>query len=392
MITFESTILALAILTSIALLLLLFNTVRNAIIFNHVHPTEMKDPHVPFVSVLIPARNEEDIIEQCIRSICNQSYSQYEVIVLNDHSTDKTGEILHRLSLEFPQLSIIDGGVLPSHWIGKPHACHQLAMKAKGEYVLFTDADTFHDRSSIESLMKFAVTNNIDMLSAVPKQELKLFWEHVAVPFIHTLYLTYLPHDLILKNPNPQFAAANGQALLFKRESYQLIGGHTSVANSIAEDIDLAIRIKSFGMRLCHASASEIISCRMYRSSRDVFTGFSKNAFATMHFDMHKLLFFVSHLFITYVFPFIGLCIGLLLNNPLIILFNGLSIILSMSLRFIIAMYFGYPLWHSFLHALTASTFIVFAINSALWSKKKNGTEWKGRTYSLSKQAKPIIS
>ncbi|MFM7340191.1 MAG: glycosyltransferase, partial [Bacteroidota bacterium] len=118
MITFESTILALAILTSIALLLLLFNTVRNAIIFNHVHPTEMKDPHVPFVSVLIPARNEEDIIEQCIRSICNQSYSQYEVIVLNDHSTDKTGEILHRLSLEFPQLTIIDGGVLPSHWIG----------------------------------------------------------------------------------------------------------------------------------------------------------------------------------------------------------------------------------------------------------------------------------
>ncbi|MBM4173109.1 MAG: glycosyltransferase [Ignavibacteria bacterium] len=392
MITVESTILALAILTSIALLLLLFNTVRNAIIFNHVHPTEMKDPHVPFVSVLIPARNEEDIIEQCIRSICNQSYSQYEVIVLNDHSTDKTGEILHRLLLEFPQLSIIEGGVLPSHWIGKPHACHQLAMKAKGEYVLFTDADTFHDRSSIESLMKFAVTYNIDMLSAVPKQELKLFWEHVAVPFIHTLYLTYLPHDLILKNPNPQFAAANGQALLFKRESYQLIGGHTSVANSIAEDIDLAIRIKSFGMRLCHASASEIISCRMYRSSRDVFTGFSKNAFATMHFDMYKLLFFVSHLFITYVFPFIGLCIGLLLNNPLIILFNGLSIILSMSLRFIIAMYFGYPLWHSFLHALTASTFIVFAINSALWSKKKNGTEWKGRTYSLSKQAKPIIS
>ncbi|MFN5007719.1 MAG: glycosyltransferase [Ignavibacteria bacterium] len=392
MITVESTILALAILTSIALLILLFNTVRNAIIFNHVHPTEMKDPHVPFVSVLIPARNEEDIIEQCIRSICNQSYSQYQVIVLNDHSTDKTGEILHRLSLEFPQLSIIEGGVLPSHWIGKPHACHQLAMKAKGEYVLFTDADTFHDRSSIESLMKFALTNNIDMLSAVPKQELKLFWEHVAVPFIHTLYLTYLPHDLILKNPNPQFAAANGQALLFKKESYQLIGGHTSVANSIAEDIDLAIRIKSFGMRLCHASASEIISCRMYRSSRDVFTGFSKNAFATMHFDMHKLLFFVSHLFITYVFPFIGLCIGLLLNNPLIILFNGLSIILSMSLRFIIAMYFGYPLWHSFLHALTASTFIVFAINSALWSKKKNGTEWKGRTYSLSKQAKPIIS
>lgn len=392
MITVESTILALAILTSIALLILLFNTVRNAIIFNHVHPTEMKDPHVPFVSVLIPARNEEDIIEQCIRSICNQSYSQYQVIVLNDHSTDKTGEILHRLSLEFPQLSIIEGGVLPYHWIGKPHACHQLAMKAKGEYVLFTDADTFHDRSSIESLMKFAVTHNIDMLSAVPKQELKLFWEHVAVPFIHTLYLTYLPHDLILKNPNPQFAAANGQALLFKKESYQLIGGHTSVANSIAEDIDLAIRIKSFGMRLCHASASEIISCRMYRSSRDVFTGFSKNAFATMHFDMHKLLFFVSHLFITYVFPFIGLCIGLLLNNPLIILFNGLSIILSMSLRFIIAMYFGYPLWHSFLHALTASTFIVFAINSALWSKKKNGTEWKGRTYSLSKQAKPIIS
>jgi chlorobactene glucosyltransferase len=287
---------------------------------------------------------------------------------------------------------VIDGGVLPSHWIGKPYACHQLAMHAKGDYLLFTDADTIHDTSSIASMVQFAIKHDIDMLSAVPRQELKLFWEHVAVPFIHTLYLTYLPHDLIMKNPHPQFAAANGQALLFKKESYQQIGGHTSVANSIAEDIDLAIRIKSFGMRLCHASASEIVSCRMYRTSRDVFTGFSKNAFATMHYDMHKLLFFVSHLFITYVFPIIGLCIGIFLNNTSIILFNGLSILLAMSLRLIIAMYFGYPLWHSFLHALTASTFIVFAINSALWSKKKNGTEWKGRTYSLSKQAKPIIS
>lgn len=392
MFIFENTILILALLTSLALILLLFNTVRNAIIFNHVLPCENTARHIPYVSVLIPARNEEDIIEDCIRSLCNQTYLQYEVIVLNDHSTDDTGNILHSLCAEYPQLTVIDGGVLPNHWIGKPHACHQLAMHAKGDYLLFTDADTIHDTSSIASMVQFAIKHDIDMLSAVPRQELKLFWEHVAVPFIHTLYLTYLPHDLIMKNPHPQFAAANGQALLFKKESYQQIGGHTSVANSIAEDIDLAIRIKSFGMRLCHASASEIVSCRMYRTSRDVFTGFSKNAFATMHYDMHKLLFFVSHLFITYVFPIIGLCIGIFLNNTSIILFNGLSILLAMSLRLIIAMYFGYPLWHSFLHALTASTFIVFAINSALWSKKKNGTEWKGRTYSLSKQAKPIIS
>ncbi|MFZ9976518.1 MAG: glycosyltransferase [Candidatus Kapaibacteriota bacterium] len=387
----EQTILIVSIITSLSLLVLLFNTVRNAIIFNHVHRIESVEV-IPFVSVLIPARNEEDIIEDCIRSLCNQSYSNYEIIVLNDHSTDRTGEILERLSAEFSQLKVIQGGILPSHWIGKPHACHQLAMQSKGEYILFTDADTIHDSHSIASMIHFTIKNDIDMLSAVPKQQLHLFWEHVAVPFIHTLYLTYLPHDLIMKNPNPQFAAANGQALLFKRESYQAIGGHTAVANSIAEDIDLAIRMKTFGKKLCHASAGEIIACRMYRTSQDVFTGFSKNAFATMHFDIYKLLFFVTHLFITYAFPFITLLFGIILHNPLISIFSGLSILLGMSLRSIIALYFGYPLWHAFLHALTASSFIVFAINSALWCLRKDGTEWKGRRYTLSKKSSALVS
>ncbi|MEY3689948.1 MAG: hypothetical protein RIT37_1510 [Bacteroidota bacterium] len=387
----EQTILIVSIFTSLSLLVLLFNTVRNAIIFNHVHRIESVEV-MPFVSVLIPARNEEDIIEDCIRSLCNQSYSNYEIIVLNDHSTDRTGEILERLSAEFSRLKVIQGGILPSHWIGKPHACHQLAMQSKGEYILFTDADTIHDSHSIASMIHFTIKNDIDMLSAVPKQQLHLFWEHVAVPFIHTLYLTYLPHDLIMKNPNPQFAAANGQALLFKRESYQAIGGHTAVANSIAEDIDLAIRMKTFGKKLCHASAGEIIACRMYRTSQDVLTGFSKNAFATMHFDIHKLLFFVTHLFITYAFPFITLLFGIILHNPLISIFSGLSILLGMSLRSIIALYFGYPLWHAFLHALTASSFIVFAINSALWCLRKDGTEWKGRRYTLSKKSSALVS
>ena len=388
----DHSILILSIMTSIALLILLFNTVRNAIIFNHVHSIDTDIDENPLVSVLVPARNEEDIIEECIRSLCNQTYSNYEVIVLNDHSTDATGEILARLTSEFPQLTIMEGGILPSHWIGKPHACHQLAMKAKGEYLLFTDADTIHDSRSITSLVHFTKKNQIDMLSAVPKQQLHLFWEHVAVPFIHTLYLTYLPHDLIMKNPNPQFAAANGQALLFKRESYQAIGGHTAVANSIAEDIDLAIRMKTFGKKLCHASAGEIIACRMYRTSQDVFTGFSKNAFATMHFDIHKLLFFVTHLFITYVFPFITLLYGIINQDSMISIFSGLSIVLGMSLRSIIALYFGYPLWHAFLHALTASTFIVFSINSAIWCLKKNGTVWKGRRYTLSKKSSALVS
>ena len=388
----DQSILILSILTCIALLILLCNTVRNAILFNHVHRIDTELEEIPFVSVLIPARNEEDIIELCIRSLCNQTYSNYEVIVLNDHSTDRTGEILARLAQEYSHLTILEGALLPSNWIGKPHACHQLAMKSKGEYILFTDADTIHDPDSITSLVDFAIKNQIDMLSAVPKQQLHLFWEHVAVPFIHTLYLTYLPHDLIMKNPNPQFAAANGQALLFKKDSYVAIGGHTAVANSIAEDIDLAIRIKTFGKRLCHASASEIISCRMYRTSHDIFTGFSKNAFATMHFDMHKLLFFVTHLFITYVFPFISLCIGIFTNNPMISIFSGLSIILGMSLRAIIALYFGYPSWHVFLHALTASTFIVFAINSAIWSLRRDGTVWKGRRYTLSNKTNALVS
>ena len=222
------------------------------------------------VSVIVPARNEEASLAACLKSLVSQSGPSHEVIVVDDHSIDRTRAI----AAGFP-VKVIDAGPLPEGWSGKCNACWSGAKAATGMWLLFTDADTVHQGDSIAQGLGGAERANAAMLSYSPKQEVHSLAERVLMPVIFAeLAATFRPKDV--SDPNSPAAAANGQYLLIRREAYDAVGGHAAVAKEILEDVELARRVKRAGYRL-QFRLSDAVSARMYRSFGQMWEGWTKN-------------------------------------------------------------------------------------------------------------------
>ena len=157
----------------------------------------------PLVSILIPARNEEKNIERCLKSILKQDYRNTEIIVLNDNSTDRTGEIVKRLAEKDSRIRLVSGKPLPQGWLGKNFACFQLSRYAKGDYLIFTDADTYHFASSVKSAVACLIANKLDAACPFPRQIMVSLSERMAIPFINFAILLFMPLALIRKSKNP---------------------------------------------------------------------------------------------------------------------------------------------------------------------------------------------
>ena len=224
----------------------------------------------PEVSVIVPARNEEACLADCLRSLAAQEGAGYEVIVVDDHSSDRTAEIAESFCVR-----VITADPLPAGWSGKCNAAWTGAKKAKGKWLLFTDADTRHTPDSIESGVREAERCGAGLLSYSPRQEVSGFWERALLPVIFAeLATTYRPKDV--SDPSSPAAAANGQYLLIRRDVYETIGGHAAVATAILEDVALAKRAKQADYRL-QFRWSDVVSTRMYRSFPQMWEGWTKN-------------------------------------------------------------------------------------------------------------------
>lgn len=356
-------------------------------IFNYFTFAKVKrvlDTHslLPFVSILVPARNEERCIRECIESLANQIYPNYEIIILNDDSSDNTPLILEELQSLYPQLvSVIHSHQLPDSWIGKSHACHVLSRYANGEYLLFTDADTVHSPYALNSLVQSAQEMQADLLTAIPYQTLTSIWEHLMVPFMHVLYHGYLPNSFIYTKKNPSLVAANGQIMLFHSDAYDAIGGHESVRNSMVEDIDIARKIKESGAKIVLANATSLVSCSMYTGFEDVFKGFSKNFFAGFQKKHIPFVVFLIHIMNVYVFPLILCIISLMSDNTSLLMWSIVLLMLGMVIRLLATMQFRLPLFHIFLQPFSALFAIIIGCNSMLWSMPGKNTVWKKRVY-----------
>jgi len=222
------------------------------------------------VSVIVSARNEEACLADCLRSLVGQAWSSYEVIVVDDHSTDGTRAIAET----FP-VRTIAADPLPEGWSGKCNAAWSGAKGARGRWLLFTDADTKHAPNSIATGWQEAKESSADLLSYSPKQEVGSLAERALMPLIFAeLATTYPPKEVC--DPNSPVAAANGQYLLIRREVYEAIGGHAAVATAILEDVELAKRAKKAGHKLCFRF-SDAASTRMYRSFGELWEGWTKN-------------------------------------------------------------------------------------------------------------------
>ncbi len=234
----------------------------------------------PQVSILIPARNEATVIEATLRHLLTQDYPHLEIILLDDHSTDETAMIAQRLAQSNQRLRIISGQPLPPNWLGKNWACQQLGQAARGEWLIFTDADVQWSPLAVRAVIAEAWHTKADLLTVWPTQQTVTWAERLTVPLMALVVLGYLPWPLVHHTPSPMFAAANGQCLAFRRAAYQRIGGHAPVAHQVLEDVLLARFIKAQGLCLRMVDGAGLIHCRMYYDWLSVRDGYSKNILA----------------------------------------------------------------------------------------------------------------
>jgi glycosyltransferase involved in cell wall biosynthesis len=238
----------------------------------------------PIVSVIVPARNEEACLGACLQSLVVQNgaaqndFAQsgvpFEIIVVDDHSTDRTREI----ASSFPgtQVRVIDAGPLPAGWTGKNNAATAGSRVARGQWLLFTDADTIHLPGSLARSLEEAKRQGAALLSYSPEQIVRGFWEKAVMPVIFAeLAASFRPSQV--SDPNAPVAAANGQYLLITREAYDAVGGHAVVAGNLLEDVALARAVKRSGRKMFFRFGGDAVRTRMYRSFAQLREGWTKN-------------------------------------------------------------------------------------------------------------------
>ncbi len=236
--------------------------------------------HQSRITVLIPMRNESAVIADTVRSLLAQDYPDLEILILDDHSTDDSAEIARAAAQDDPRLRVLPGAPLPLGWAGKVWACLQLAEQAKGEYLLFTDADVRWEPGALSALMAEAQKTKADLLTVWPTQITQTWGERLVVPLMAFSILAYLPVLAVHYIPWSVFSAAMGQCLLFRRAAYQKIGGHAAIKNRVLDDMAFAYAIKRNRLRLRMADANGLIQTRMYNNWLQVRDGFAKNILA----------------------------------------------------------------------------------------------------------------
>lgn len=262
--------------------------------------------HPPKVALVIPARNEQATIEACVRGALAQAYDNYAVIVVDDHSTDDTPRILRRLADEFgARLRVVSGRPLPRGWVGKCNACLHGAQHADpGEWLLFLDADTVPQPGLLAALVAFAQSRHLDVLSALPFNELPTLAEQLVLPVFYQFALTAFPLRANLSPDAPARAViANGQCLLVRASAYWSIGGHEAVKDKVLEDIELAQALRRAGFRVGLATAFDLLRVRMYRSFAEIAQGLGKHAAAGRRASGWRAFWAVARMTLTTALP-----------------------------------------------------------------------------------------
>lgn len=354
----------------------------------------------PTVSIIVPARNEERNIARCVTSLLEQDYEQFEVIVVDDGSTDDTGKILDKLAHTHPQghrlwvLRLRDE--LPAGWAGKPHAIHRGVQEAQGEWLLFTDADTWHAPNALRSAITQAVEEGDDLFTMGAEQELRTFWERVLMPMAY-LGISMLYPPRLVNNPKSRVAVANGQYILIRKKVYTITGGYArpDMRATLLDDRDLAHIVKETGFKLHFVDGQDLVHVHMYNGFYDTWRGWRKNAYLG---NRGGVLFYLLQLI---GLPMVGISPFLL---PLLALFTQegrrgknekkrvptssevvtaavLELTALLLYRIWLNRLLRVPWYYSFTHPLAAAVFTGILGSSSWRVVTHKGVDWRGRVY-----------
>lgn len=362
-------------LTSFLLFILALTLLGNLFFFPRLRPPTAPLPStvsLPLVSILIPARNEAEIIAGTISRLLAQTYPRFELLLLDDQSTDGTGRVAQSAAGEDPRFRLLAGRPLPTGWVGKNWACHQLVQEAQGDIFLFLDADVCCTPDAVAALVAHFEQTQTDMLTIWPTQITVTWAERLIVPLISFAILTYLPILPVHHTRFPLFAAANGQCLLFRRAAYQQIKGHAGLRDQVLEDVLLARRVKAAGLQLRMADGGGLVSCRMYDGWPAVRDGFSKNLTAGHNRSLLFLSFSTLFHWLLFLWPWIWFVLG---GGwwPLLLGLAGIS------LRALAAAFTRQRVRDALLMPVSVLLMTVIAGRSAWWFWRGE-TRWKGRT------------
>jgi chlorobactene glucosyltransferase len=339
------------------------------------------DDSWPRLSVLIPARDEAGVIAETVAAVLGQAYiGELELIVLDDDSSDGTAQIALAAGRGDPRLRVVSGAELPPGWAGKNWACHQLAQHARGEVLVFTDADVRWEPGALASVINWMAQSGADCLTVWPTQEAHTWSERLVVPLMMFAILSYLPEVCVRFVPWPVFSAANGQFIAFRRPAYERIGGHAAVRASVVEDISLAWQVKRSGLRLVMTLGDGLIHGRMYTNWRQVRHGFAKNILAG-HGDRPALL-LLSALFhwTLFILPWVWLLVGAMLGWGWSSLRPPLAMIaLGVGARALSAAASRHRVGDALLMPVSTLLMTLIAAQSLWWHYRYGGPLWKGR-------------
>ncbi|HUO57774.1 MAG TPA: glycosyltransferase [bacterium] len=357
---------------------LVFCAWDNTRLFLKPKPSDPRRKKWPFVSILIPARNEEHRIGPCLESLSRQDYPNYEIIVLDDRSTDGTSNLVKDFAKRNRRLKVVRGRELPKGWLGKPWACQQLSQKARGEWFFFIDADTWHAPEALKQTAQMAEEKGADVLTLFTRQVTHTAMEALVIPVMAYTLLAFLPARWGLRPGSffNRFAGVSGQFVFIRRSVYRAFGGHERVKDEIVEDLNFGKLIVQGGYKLVYGDGSDISFCRMYTNAREVWHGFSKNFFPAVRFSPIYFLNAQAALLLDGVAPFLALCFGP--HTPVFWPALALALV-SLAVRGIHALKYGFHAVSVFFHPVGCLLFSLIGFNSVGWFWFGGG-HWKGRT------------
>ena len=357
----------------------------------------------PLISICVPARDEEQNIRRCVESLLAQTYPNFEIIVLDDRSTDSTPRILEELlqttkvattwqprSDDFSRLRVIHGSDLPAGWAGKPHALTQASASARGDWLCFVDADTFAAPEALASCYIKAIETKADMFTIMTFQELGSFWEKVLMPLVLTaMSVGFSPRKV--NDPKRRDAVANGQFILIRRAVYDAVGGHERIKDQIVEDKALSEQVKWNGYRLVIADGYQMARTRMYTSLPQMWEGWTKNIYLGLRDTPSMLLLgafgatlaLIAALFLP-AWPLLGFLWLLKGGGALALGVIAKSLIVWAALlwaRANVSRGLGISRWYSLTVPLGAGLFAAIMLTSAWKVLSGQGVTWRGRVY-----------
>lgn len=343
------------------------------------------------VSILIPARNEESTIAAAVQAALASRGVTVEVVVLDDHSTDRTAEIVRSLAAHDSRLRLEEAPPLPPGWSGKQHACRTLATLARHPVLLFQDADVRLAPDAAWRACGALLAGRAGLVSGFPRQETGTLAEALVIPLIHVLLLGYLPMVGMRWSLSPSFGAACGQLIAVRRDAYERAGGHAAIAASLHDGVALPRAFRRARQGTDLFDATDLARCRMYRGWREVWSGFSKNATEGMAtpvaLPVWTLLLFGGH-----VLPWLLLGWAVLAPLPgAAVAMAALAVAAGMSFRLLLAIRFRQSLVGALLHPVGIVVLLAVQWSALLRARRGRPAEWRGRAYpSTSKTDAPL--